>query len=154
MPKPSSKIVISDLDGTLALIDHRRHWTDAEKHSELSPDERWRRFFADCIYDQPNIPVIAAVNAFHGSYRIEIFSARSDEVRVETEKWLNDYGVAYDRLRMRPAGDHTPDHELKESWLAEYDLSDIFCVFDDRDSVVKLWRSKGLTCFQVAEGNF
>lgn len=27
-------------------------------------------------------------------------------------------------------------------------------VFDDRNSVVKMWRLLGLTCFQVAEGDF
>ena len=34
------------------------------------------------------------------------------------------------------------------------DINDIFLVVDDRDRVVKLWRSLGLTTFQVAEGNF
>ena len=27
-------------------------------------------------------------------------------------------------------------------------------VFDDRESVVKMWRGRGLRCLQVAEGNF
>jgi hypothetical protein len=29
-----------------------------------------------------------------------------------------------------------------------------FFVLDDRDKVVAMWRSKGLICLQVAEGNF
>ena len=152
----SSHIVISDLDGTIALIDHRRHWVEYGKHLELSYDERWRRFFAECVNDLPNLPVILALKALASSgYRIDIVSARSDEVRKETEEWLKKHGVIYDTLRMRSFGDHTPDHELKEIWLlTEYNLDDILVVFDDRDSVVRLWRSKGLTCFQVAEGNF
>ena len=27
-------------------------------------------------------------------------------------------------------------------------------VFDDRQKVVDMWRKNGLTCFQVADGNF
>ena len=49
-----------------------------------------------------------------------------------------------------------PDDELKKRWLDQLftNTEDILCVFDDRDKVVKMWRDSGLTCFQVAEGNF
>ncbi|WP_435575134.1 hypothetical protein [Burkholderia plantarii] len=30
----------------------------------------------------------------------------------------------------------------------------IVAVFDDRDSVVAMWRDAGVTCFQVAPGEF
>jgi hypothetical protein len=31
---------------------------------------------------------------------------------------------------------------------------DVVAVFDDRDKVVNMWRENGLTCMQVAYGNF
>ena len=31
---------------------------------------------------------------------------------------------------------------------------DNLIIFDDRQSVVDMWRSRGLTCFQVAKGDF
>ena len=31
---------------------------------------------------------------------------------------------------------------------------DVLCVLDDRDQVVRMWRHRGLTCLQVAPGNF
>ena len=34
------------------------------------------------------------------------------------------------------------------------DIDDVFLVVDDRDKVVKMWRSLGLSVFQVAEGDF
>jgi hypothetical protein len=55
---------------------------------------------------------------------------------------------------MRPAGDFTPDEELKRRWISEYDLSQVLCIFDDRQKVVDMWRELGLTCFQVAPGDF
>ena len=38
--------------------------------------------------------------------------------------------------------------------LALIDKDDVFAVFDDRQQVVDMWRSNGLTCFQVADGDF
>lgn len=149
------KIVIADLDGTIALIEHRRHWLDAERHPELTSDERWRRFFAGCVGDKANWPVINTLRALAFSgYDIHIFSGRSDEVRKQTHDWLYDFNVPYDLLKMRPADDRTKDEILKEQWIQEYDLSEILCVFDDRSCVVEMWRRLGLTCFQVAPGDF
>lgn len=148
------KTVIFDFDGTLALIDHRRHWLDKEQHPELNSDERWRGFFAACVDDLPNYPVIRMLQELWGKFRIVILSGRSDEVREQSEAWLLRHGIRYDEFRMRAAGDHTVDEELKRAWLAEMNKDEIFAVFDDRDKVVAMWRAEGLTCFQVAAGNF
>jgi hypothetical protein len=148
-------IVIADLDGTIALIEHRRHWLDSDQHLDLTSDERWRRFFAECPSDLPNMPVIHTLKALRqGGYSIHVFSGRSDEAGNETVNWLTDNDVPWDRLRMRPAGDYIADEVLKRQWIEEYDLAQILCVFDDRQKVVDMWRDIGLTCFQVAPGDF
>ena len=38
--------------------------------------------------------------------------------------------------------------------IQDVDKDDIFAVFDDRNQVVDMWRDNGITCFQVAEGDF
>ena len=153
MQKPN--IVIADIDGTIALIEYRRHWLDAERHPEMTADERWRKFFVQCFGDLPNWPVIHTLQAMQcAGYYIHIFSGRSDEVREETIDWLEAFNVPYNHLRMRVAADFTPDEELKRQWIAEYDLAMILCVFDDRKKVVEMRRELGLTCFQVAPGDF
>lgn len=58
---------------------------------------------------------------------------------------------------MRPAGDTTPDHELKQSWLLSLPNEDrerLMCAFDDRQRVVDMWRRNGVLCCQVAPGDF
>jgi len=58
---------------------------------------------------------------------------------------------------MRQSRDHQPDVKLKRQWLHELnpvDRARLVAVFDDRASVVGMWRSEGVACFQVAEGNF
>src|SRR5215470_9607918 len=151
MQKPN--IVIADLDGTIALIDHRRHWLDAEHHPELTSDERWRKFFAESVNDQPNGPVIHTLQALQcAGYYIHIFSARSDEVQEQTIDWIEAFNVPYDHLRMRAAGDFTPDEELKRQWIEEYKLEDILCIFDDRPKVIRMWKGLGLFVFNCGDG--
>jgi hypothetical protein len=153
MPKPN--IVIADLDGATALIDHRRHWLDAERHPEMTSDERSRTFYTNCNGDLPNWPVVWTLQALQTTgYYIHVFSGRSDEAREETIDWLEAFNVPYHRLKMRAADDDTKDEILKRQWIEEYDLSQILCVFDDQACVVQMWRDSGLTCFQVAPGDF
>ena len=86
-----------------------------------------------------------------------VWSGRSDEVRAETEDWLRLHLPQHDALRMREARDHQPDTKLKRSWLEAMSPSDrarLVAVFDDRASVVTMWREHGVTCFQVAPGDF
>lgn len=148
------KTVIVDLDGTLALNKHRYHFID--KSINNKPD--WVSYFNACDKDKPNIAVIETINALkQKGYLIHIFSARGDIVLDKTKDWLDKYNVKYDFLTLRKMDSYTPDEVLKKEWLFSFypDFSnEIFCVFDDRDKVVSMWRGLGLTCFQVAYGNF
>lgn len=143
-------VIIADLDGTIALIEHRRHFVEG-KHKD------WDAFYAACVEDEPNMPVIRVLQRMSSTgFIINIFSGRSEVVRAQTETWLRHYLRWYDCLLMRPEGDSTPDEVLKRGWLYKNaDLKDkVLFVLDDRKKVVDMWRSEGLTCFQVAEGDF
>jgi hypothetical protein len=87
-----------------------------------------------------------------------IVSGRNEQARDDTLQWLKHYGLEPDWLKfMRAHKDHRPDDEVKREWLhslATTDRARIVAVFDDRDRVVAMWRSEGLTCFQVAPGAF
>jgi hypothetical protein len=180
-------IVIFDLDGTLALIDHRRHLVEKQLAFEiwmksLDPDvliaykahfsatkltmqfetntnwkADWPAFYEGCDKDEPNIPVIKMYNMFATSsaWRTYIFSGRSESVRAKTWNWLDRYSVRRPLdLLMRPENDYTPDDQLKAKWLDELGAHNVLFTVDDRQKVVDMWRSRGLTCFQVAPGNF
>ena len=69
-----------------------------------------------------------------------------------TVEWLEWNDVPFDKLVMRDSKTNhfTPDDVLKKDMLDKHvDINDVFLVVDDRDRVVKLWRSLGLTTFQV-----
>ena len=138
--------VVFDLDGTLALNEHRQHFLDG-------PKKDWDSFFDACDRDEPNRPIITVMRALMVTgHRVEIWSGRTSRVIDKTRAWLNSNGLAMVDARYRAEGDRTPDHELKASWLSRYGRPDL--IFDDRKSVVDMWRSHGIVCCQVAPGEF
>ncbi len=149
-------IFIFDLDGTLALNQHREHFVKGEKKD-------WDAFFEACDRDEPNLPVIEAFSALYRCHEdIRIWSGRSDAVRWKTISWIQQHLelpviVIEMMLKMRPATDYTPDEILKRQWLhsmSDLERGRIAAVFDDRQKVVDMWRSEGIVCFQVARGDF
>jgi predicted kinase len=133
--------ILVDIDGTVAVMGAR------------SPYD-WDRVGEDA----PNHAVIEAVRAMHSAGNAIVFCTGRDEFsRGETEAWLDLFvGVPYEGLFMRPRGDHRRDSIVKREIFSE-DIRDrwrIVGVFDDRQHVVRMWRSLGLTVFQVAEGDY
>lgn len=150
-------LYIFDLDGTLALIEHRRHFVDRERGKQ-----DWAGFYAACDQDAPNNAVIRTFNSLAIANELWIFSGRSDEVRQQTVAWLAEHTVLTtadcdEVLTMRPEGDYTPDDKLKKRWLDDMLIDDrrrLVAVFEDRDRMVTMWRGQSISCFQVAPGEF
>lgn len=143
--------ILIDLDGTLCNVSHRVHFV-----KETPPN--WPAFFDACADDVPNPAVVALYHmARAADYAIIYVSGRPDSHRGETERWLYIHEVSgYAGLLMRPAGDYRPDQIVKRELYEQHIAPSYKVLFtvDDRASVVKMWRELGLTCFQVAEGDF
>lgn len=147
--------VIFDLDGTIALIDKRRK-ISTKANGKID----WDIFFDpnNIDLDEPNLPVIKSLQSFKkDGYKIIILSGRLETTKDATLIWLKKNNVEFDVIKMRkntPTGKYISDVELKENWLKEIGKENILCVYDDRTKLVEMWRRNGLTCYQVAEGNF
>ena len=146
-------IVICDLDGTLSDASHRQHLVQGRAKD-------FDRFYDLCDLDLPKREIIELLFMISAHYDIFILSGRSSRVRDKTVDWLDQHGVTYNGLFMRPEGNYTPDHELKQEMLTHLlescngNIEDVLFTIDDRDRVVDMWRSLGLTCLQVAPGDF
>ena len=160
-------IILCDIDGTIADCSHRLHFIKPSACADIGQGDfvaDWDAFFKACVDDKPIHEVIEVIRALHarGGHLITYFSGRSDEVRAETKAWLMRHGLPSGDLYMRTQGDHRPDHivksELFDRFLLDRDIEDCnlggIVAFDDRDQVVKMWRARGVRCFQVAEGKF
>ncbi|MEU6206052.1 AAA family ATPase [Micromonospora musae] len=140
-PVGAPEIVLVDIDGTVAL------------HVSRSPYDMTR-----VAEDEPNEAVIAAVRAMHAAgYGVVFCSGRDASARVDTVAWLARHvRVPYLALHLRAVGDARKDSVVKRE-IYEREVRDryrVVGVFDDRAQVVRMWRSLGLTVFQVADGDF
>lgn len=148
----SNKLVLFDMDGTLADLSHRLHFV-------TSGNKDWDAFFKACPDDKPIVDVIAMLNLMHElGFVILIVSGRSSVMKEETIAWLAKYKIPYHDLFMRGKKDHRPDWQTKQDILTNIKMKylghTIFCAFDDRDQVVDMWRRNGIRCYQVANGGF
>lgn len=151
-------LYIFDLDGTLARIEHR-----VPILANMDDSHRWQKFYDACDKDEPNEPVIRLMETLRrNGADVWIFSGRGGEVRDKTVAWLAHHTTFCSwelatALMMREVADYTPDDKLKKDWLDRMLVDDrdrLVAAFDDRDRVVRMWRDSGVTCFQVAPGEF
>ena len=137
---------LCDIDGTLAL------------RGDRSPFD-WARVGEDGA----NKPVITVARLLAGKSGLIFMSGRMEQCRGETRLWLHTFVCEPSLctckmpLVMRKDGDNRPDQIVKRE-LYERRVQGVYeveGVLDDRDRVVKMWREElGLTCLQVAPGNF
>ena len=152
--------IIFDLDGTLAIIDKRRLKAGKTADGKETKKMNWDIFHdpSNIKLDEPNEPVIKMAQLFaEDGFNIVILSGRSDKTERTTRSWLSRNRVPFHKLVMRPykTMNFVPDEILKKDMLDKHiDIDDVFLVVDDRQKVVDMWRSLGLTVFQVAPGDF
>lgn len=123
--------------------------------------KRYDLFLDLCVNDTPNTPIVDMFYALiSAGEHIEIWTGRPDSHHKQTLDWLHNHiprASWINHLKMRPSKDNTPDYELKEQWLLEHQRvsgNPIKLVFEDRTRVVEMYRRHGITCAQVASGDF
>jgi hypothetical protein len=64
-------------------------------------------------------------------------------VASETERWLAHHGIAHDGLYLRRTGDRRKDFVVKKEVYDRHIAGryTVRVVFEDRDQVVRLWRT-------------
>lgn len=154
--------IVVDLDGTTRCLKHRRHLVADGNH-------KWDEFFASCDKDEPIWGMIkVAASHINSGHHLEFRSGACESSFDKTVVWLDKYFdglIDWDSLdytdrsmgqfvtHMRPEKDYSPDTELKKKWLyaSEY-WPDI--AYDDRFSVVEMYRGEGVFVAQVDWGDF
>lgn len=135
------RAIICDLDGTLAI--HRgRSPYDTARCGEDAADS--------------NVATVLDLYSERAGVYVILLSGRSEEFRAQTEEWLYRWGIEYNTLLMRPAGDSRRDDIVKAELFDQHirDNYHVLFALDDRNRVVNMWRRIGLPTWQVAEGDF
>ena len=130
----SKRIVLCDLDGTLADVNHRLHYIkNADGTKKTRKESDWDSFHTECINDVPNEDVIEILHSLVREWWQEVYflSGRNDVVRAETVEWLQKHVADYEhwsetcraQLVMRKNGDFRPDTEIKLEMVQELGLT-------------------------------
>ena len=140
-PEQREHAVIFDMDGTLTRISSVRHFVSPDrKHKDFDS------FHRSSLFCPPNKEVLQmAKDTTKADLRNVIVTARSEEYRAVTEKWLNDHGVEFSNLYMRRDNDNRVDHVVKAEILKKIQEDyDIIHAVDDRPAVIEVWKSAGI----------
>lgn len=147
----TGKVIVFDIDGTLANCDHRRHWV-------ATKPKNWAAWNGTMHMDTVHEDIAWMLQQFSDlpNTRIILCSGRGEETRAVTEKWLKDNYIHYDALYMRAEKDNRKDSivkvELLDQVTAEYARPWLWV--DDRQQVVDAIRAQGVRVLQVAPGDF
>ena len=160
-------IIVCDLDGTLANCEHRVHHVQKVDGMGLKKKPDWDAFYAGVRHDTVNDAVLMLLRCMKfpdeyisSEHELIFCTGRPERCRDDTEAWLHDQGFHRGHkgrytLLMRSDGDRRADYIVKQEILDNHIPKDrVLFVLDDRQQVVDMWRRNGLTCFQVAAGNF
>lgn len=140
--KPKAFLV--DIDGTLAHMNGKRGPFD------------WKKVGLDDV-DEVIASIVNALQETNSAdYGVIVMSGRDESCRAETVEWLERHNIWFDHLFMRPEKDMRKDSLVKAELFDRYvrDHYDVQFVLDDRQQVVDMWRAMGITCLQVAPGDF
>lgn len=130
--------IMVDIDGTLAHMVDRGPYDPTKYHTDVID------------------PTIRELVGRYADHMVIVMSGRDVTYREATELWLHTNGVIFNELHMRPAGDKREDSTVKRELYEQHvkPKYNVVFVLDDRNRVVNMWRSIGLKCLQVAEGDF
>jgi len=150
---PEQKVVIFDMDGTMADQTVRRQYIEGEhKDYELYYS------YVNILGDTPIQTIIDWCNAcYEAGLIVLVVSGRpADRASDATVDWLYMCRVNYHRLFMRPSGDFRDDDIIKQEildkilkWIPKEQI--LFAV-DDRPRIIRMWKKNGIKCYDVGKG--
>jgi hypothetical protein len=137
-------LVVFDIDGTLANIEHRLDYF-------RSKPKNWAAFDAGIPNDKVNEPVAEIYRQMiHAGHTVVLASGRNERSRDATVDWFVKNDLPRRQLYMRKADDFRGDdivkQEILDEIIADYGKKPDM-VFDDRKKVVDMWRRNGIWVF-------
>jgi len=148
----SKNLVVFDIDGVLLEPKHRiHHWVAGE----------YEDYFSKALTDEPIEQGTTICRMFlRSSFQVLFVTGRGDHKthRWDTMTMLRNYVdpfIHWNQLLMREwlgAGvPGNPDTVEKPLMIerAGYSLDHIFLVFEDKKSIIDMWRARGVTCYET-----
>lgn len=142
--------VIWDIDGTLS---------DASPFEYLikTAPKNWDSWNDQLINHEPFHDLITLYHMYHNNgHNNYVVTARRENCRLQTEEWFKKHNLhmSHKGIYMRGMNDFRPDFEVKQDILFNFRNNGILIhkAYEDRGSVVEMYRSNGVRCLHVCDG--
>ena len=165
--------VNKQLNNLISLIENIR-WSKFEEETYDDVTEFDVGHFKNSVYyfsgRSEKLREITVVQILHATFGEEysldkIFKLIKNEATDLDENyklWTRFYRQTSNQLFLRADKDYREDSIVKSEMLDKLIKTEMvngvnednLIIFDDRQSVVDMWRERGVTCFQVAKGDF
>ena len=148
-PVEPGPAVVFDMDGVLSDASRRQHFLEW-------PERDWEAFFEACGDDALIDEVARLLEVLDAEHRVVLLTARPLRVQPQTLAWLDRYGLRWDLLIMRGAGDYLASPEFKRDTV--YELRhygfDLQLAFEDDRRNVEMFHSEGVPCIYIHSGYY
>jgi len=146
----SGAAVLVDIDGVLSDATGRQHFLEDQSK------RNWRAFF-DACGDDPLIGEVARLlELLDRNLAVVLLTGRPARVGPQTLAWLERYGVRWDMLIMRNAGDYAAAREFKRKTVGELRAFgfDLRLAFEDDRRNLEMFHEEGLPCVYIHSGYY
>lgn len=132
------KIILCDIDGTIANNDHRQHFLEGKKD--------WDGFFDSLNMDKPIYKIINKVIEEHKNNKKIIFlTGRPERYRLSTTEWLQNYFNFEITMFMRSDDDKRDKLSIKkELFENNFKKEEIDYIIENDIALIEMWKSYDL----------
>jgi hypothetical protein len=148
-PVAGGRAVVVDVDGVLADAAGRQHHLDWDRRD-------WDAFFEACG-DDPVIDEVRTLLALLDPVLVVLLvTARPLRVREITRAWLEDHGLRWDLLVMRPTREHAPAAVFKRDVVDELRAEDFVLelALEDDPRNRAMYLEAGVPCLYLHSGYY
>lgn len=132
--------ILCDLDGTLANLNGRLPYGESQATCE---EDLLREDVRDMVQEYAD-----------RGLTIILMSGRFRRYTEHTVRWLEKHNIPWDELFLREDDDMRGDEVIKRELYEDYiePFYDIITAIDDRNKIIRLWRSLGISVIDVGNG--
>ena len=151
-PHAGGEAVVFDVDGVLADATHRQDVLFG------GPGRRknWKAFFEMAGDDAVIEEVARLTELIDPTMCIVLLTARPTSIQRTTIDWLQQHGLRWDVLVMRPEGDYRSSPDAKRMAVVELRSAgfELKLAFDDDRRNVDMFHDEGIPCIYIHSGYY
>jgi len=148
-PVDGGPAVVFDIDGVLSDAAGRQHFLDFGRRD-------WDAFFDACGDDPLVAEVARLLELLDPALHVILLTGRPGRVQPQTVSWLGHYGLRWDLLVMRSAGERSRVSTFKRSVVADLRAHgfDLRLAFEDDPRNRDMFHGEGIPCIYIHSGYY